>query len=117
MKQSKKTEREYIVTVREVHCQGYRIIASSPKEAKKFVADGGGDLIEGTFEYSHTLDPETWTVEEVKQDSEDKKLRNRMMKRCTHCPFLREDWHCDIANCACIKVLNCLEWAEGKGRI
>lgn len=52
------------VNVREVHIQGYLVKAASEKAAKQKVVDGGGDLCDDSFEYSHTLDPEDWTVEE-----------------------------------------------------
>lgn len=119
MKRSKKPVKEYIVTVREVHCQGYRVIALSPKGAKQFVADGGGDLIEDTFEYSHTLDPDTWMVEEVPQET--KSLDARMRERCAHCPHLSDSdngsWTCALTGCACVDVKNCKEWPDGKGEL
>ena len=55
---------EYYVLVREVHVSYRRVEASSPEEAKKVAQEGGGE--DSHLEYSHTLDPETWTVEEVK---------------------------------------------------
>lgn len=39
------------------------IDADTPEAAIALVADGDGDEIEGAGEYSHTLDPDTWTVE------------------------------------------------------
>jgi len=56
---------EYIVAMREVHIQPVRVTAESPEEAIAITADGGGDFIEGGFEFSHTLDRDLWTVEEV----------------------------------------------------
>ena len=56
----------FIVSVKEVHTQGYRVEAENKEQAKKLVDDLQGDLIEDRFEYSHTLDLETWTVEEEK---------------------------------------------------
>lgn len=56
-------KKPYIVRVREVHVQPYRILAETPEEALRLVADGGGDILEADLEYSHTLDPDTWTIE------------------------------------------------------
>ena len=56
----------FIVSVREVHVQPYRVAAETPEEAVRLVADGGGDALDAGFEYSHTLDPDTWTVEETR---------------------------------------------------
>lgn len=56
----------YIVMVREVHVSHRRIgipeELASPEAAIREVARGDGD--ETYCEYSHTLDPDTWTVEE-----------------------------------------------------
>jgi hypothetical protein len=54
---------KFIVYVREVHVQGYAVEARDERHAKELVREGGGDLLEDHFEYSHTLDLETWTVE------------------------------------------------------
>lgn len=54
---------KFIVSVKEVHTQGYRVEAENEEEAKKLVFDLQGDLLEDRFEYSHTLAPETWAVE------------------------------------------------------
>jgi len=55
---------KFYVTVPEVYYQGYEVEAESKEEAIKIIADGGGDLIEGDFEYSHTVDDlGTWHVE------------------------------------------------------
>ena len=59
----------FIVSVREVHVQGYKVIADDEESAKDIVRLGGGDLLEERFEYSHTLDSETWTVE-IEKDGE-----------------------------------------------
>jgi hypothetical protein len=56
-------KKAYIVGVREVHIQSFLALAETPKEAVRLVADGEADILDGEFEYSHTLDPETWTVE------------------------------------------------------
>lgn len=54
---------KFRVIVREVHVQGYFVEAITPEIAKEVVRAGGGELIEAHFEYSHTLDPDVWTVE------------------------------------------------------
>lgn len=56
--------REYYVNVREVYIQTYRVHATTPDEAMRAVASGDGELMENSFEYSHTLDPEFWTVDD-----------------------------------------------------
>ncbi len=57
--------RRYLVTVREVHTQMVRVDAVDPDAAKAVVRDGGGEYLDGTLEYSHTLDCDTWTVEQI----------------------------------------------------
>lgn len=54
---------KYKVLIREVHIQPYSVEAEDEKEAKAIVSNGEGSIIEEELEYSHTLDPETWTVE------------------------------------------------------
>ncbi|HEY8864592.1 MAG TPA: hypothetical protein VIO37_10530 [Candidatus Dormibacteraeota bacterium] len=58
------TERTFWVAVREVHIQQVAIDATSPEEAIAKVRDGQGAYLDNAIEYSHCLDPETWTVEE-----------------------------------------------------
>lgn len=58
---------KFIVTQKEIWGQGVRIEAKDSKGAIKKVADREGDVAEGLFEYNHTLGPDTWTVEEVKE--------------------------------------------------
>jgi hypothetical protein len=55
---------KFRVCVREVHIQGYVVEAASPDEAIGKVADGEGEMDEGHFEYSHTLDTDYWTAYE-----------------------------------------------------
>jgi hypothetical protein len=55
----------YIVTIREVHTQMVQVDAADADAAKATVRDGGGTHLDNTLEYSHTLDPETWTAEQV----------------------------------------------------
>ena len=40
------------------------IEAGSEEEAIKLVSKGEGVFLDNSLEYSHTLDPDTWTVEE-----------------------------------------------------
>lgn len=54
---------KYRVIVREVHVQGVLVDADTPEQAKEIVREGGGELDEAHFEYSHTMDRDTWTVE------------------------------------------------------
>jgi hypothetical protein len=57
---------KYIVKVRERWIQNVAIDASSPDQAIQKVVNGEGDYNSNGTEYYDTLDPETWTVEEVK---------------------------------------------------
>lgn len=50
----------YIVQIREVHISHREVEAESAKEALEQA--GGGE--ETFLEYSHTLDPRLWTVQE-----------------------------------------------------
>jgi len=52
----------YLVGVREVHVSYREVRANTSAEAFDMVRNGEGDEI--FMDYSHTLDPETWTVEE-----------------------------------------------------
>lgn len=54
---------KFIVYVREVHVQAVEVFADSPEAAKKAVQDGEGETLDDCLEYSHTLEPDTWTVE------------------------------------------------------
>lgn len=60
---SDKEMSKFVVFMREVYVQGYEVDANDEKEAIEKVRDGDGELLEDHFEYSHTLDSETWTVE------------------------------------------------------
>ena len=53
---------KFIVYMGEVHVQDVLIEADSKEDAIKKVQKGEGDY--AFFEYSHTLEPDTWTVEE-----------------------------------------------------
>ena len=54
-------KKKYTVEVREVHISTREVEADSPEEARRIAMDGGaGDEI--FFDYSHTHDPDTWSV-------------------------------------------------------
>jgi hypothetical protein len=55
---------KYDVQVREVHVQHIVVEADSPEEAVDMVRDGDGD--HAAIEYSHTLGPDSWTVESIR---------------------------------------------------
>jgi hypothetical protein len=59
----KPKERIYIVNVREVYIQPYRVVAKSAEEAIRLVEEGDGEIMKDQLEYSHTLGSESWTVE------------------------------------------------------
>lgn len=54
---------KFNVLIREVHISVREIEAESAEEALRTIADGEEDGEEVMCEYSHTLDPDTWTVE------------------------------------------------------
>lgn len=58
-------KKSFIVSVREVHIQPYQVLAETPEEAIELVENCEGDILDANFEFSHTLDSDTWTVEEV----------------------------------------------------
>lgn len=68
-KELKGGKMDVLVTVREVHTQQHLVKGvKSVEAAKAVVADGDCSnvtLLESTFEYSHTLDPKTWTAEKL----------------------------------------------------
>ena len=53
---------KYTVRVREVHVAYHEVTAGSPEVAIHIVKKGGGELV--NTEYSHTLDTDTWDVED-----------------------------------------------------
>ena len=59
-------KKKYEVLVKEVHVQPYYVEATTKDEARKIVEQGGGDIIEGGFEYSHTLPSDDWRIEDFK---------------------------------------------------
>jgi hypothetical protein len=52
----------FAVYVREVHVQKHLVEASSEQEAIMDVANGMGELVDGSLEYSDTLDTDTWAA-------------------------------------------------------
>jgi hypothetical protein len=54
---------KYIVAVREIHIQLVEVEAETEEDAKQVVRDGDGDYLDGTLEYSDTMNSETWTVD------------------------------------------------------
>lgn len=60
--------REYVVSVREVHVQDVKVKARNEEHAKARVADGQGEYLDG-LEYSHSLEPETWSVRRASPSS------------------------------------------------
>ena len=59
-------KKTYIIGVREVHVRHYRVQASNESEAIQLVNDLDASVEDIAFEeYSHTLDRDTWSVEEV----------------------------------------------------
>jgi len=59
-------ERKYHIGVREVHVSTMLVHATSKEDAIRKVKDGEGEEV--LLEYSHTLDPDIWTVEPASQD-------------------------------------------------
>ena len=62
---------EYIVYVKEVWVQPYRVKARTPAEAlekARGIRPGDCYFIEGGLEFSYELDSEYWEIEEVKPD-------------------------------------------------
>jgi len=56
---------KYIVTIREVHTQMVEVEADCQESAVRAVQEGEGTYLDNTLEYSHSLAPDTWTVEEA----------------------------------------------------
>lgn len=54
---------KFRVIRREIHVQGVLVEAGTPEQAVEIVREGGGELDEAHFEYSHTMSPDSWTVE------------------------------------------------------
>jgi hypothetical protein len=65
-------KKTYLVGVREVHVRHYSVQAENEEEAKDLVHQRADSVVDCEFsEYSHELDRDTWSVEEVpdKDDS------------------------------------------------
>jgi hypothetical protein len=59
-------KKSYVVGVREVHVRHYSVQAENEEEAKDLVYQQAESAADMSFEeYSHCLDRETWSVEEV----------------------------------------------------
>ena len=56
-------KKEYIVGIREVHVSSRKVLADNPDHAKELAVDNLATEI--MLEFSHALDTDTWTVEEV----------------------------------------------------
>ena len=54
---------KYYVNIREVHISSRLVEANSEKEALDHIVNGITDGEEILCEYSHTLHPDTWTVD------------------------------------------------------
>lgn len=58
-------KKTYIVGVREVHVRHYEVKAHDPELARTLVILRAPEAVDLEFEeYSHELDPDTWSVEE-----------------------------------------------------
>jgi len=64
----KESPMKFIVSIREVHIQAVEIEADTKEEAVEKVKEGEGEYLEDGLDYSHTLDSEFWTVEELKSE-------------------------------------------------
>ena len=61
--------KKYLITTREVWTQAYEVEALSPAQAKEQVKKHCEIyLLDNTLEYSHSLNEDTWTVEEIPLD-------------------------------------------------
>lgn len=61
----------YRVQVREVHIQGYLVLAGSEEEALEKIIQGEGEIDEADFEYSHTLDHRDHSTLEIEPPTTD----------------------------------------------
>jgi hypothetical protein len=83
--------KNFIVSVREVHIQPYFVEAEDEKDAIKKVEDGEGEIVDADFEYSHSLDSNTWTVEEDKQPANPPHSKVGPTGQCPICKHFGED--------------------------
>lgn len=59
-------KRTYLVGVREVHVRHFSVKAENEEEAKQLVYDRDESAVDvDFFEYSHEMNRDTWSVEEV----------------------------------------------------
>lgn len=58
-------EQDYIVSVKEVYIESLKVKASSKKEAIKKIENGEGEFINDSLQFSHTLSPRNWTVQQI----------------------------------------------------
>lgn len=68
--------KRFEVTVREVHVQTYEVYAEDKQDAIASVDvfrydEGVVKFIEGSFAFSHLLESDTWTVEQVADTKEE----------------------------------------------
>lgn len=62
-------KRPYLVGVREVHVRHYKVEAANPEDARSLVNQRAPEVVDVEFEeYSHELEPDTWSVEETKHE-------------------------------------------------
>lgn len=66
--------KNFIITRREVWTSGVLVTANTQEEAIKIVEDCGGTELDGLLEYSHTLDTDTWTTEEISEEEAEQLL-------------------------------------------
>ena len=64
------SKKPFLIGVREVHVSHRRIYAETPEEALDLYVNGEKEGEEIFCEYSHTLDPDTFTVEPETCDPE-----------------------------------------------
>ena len=64
-------KRSYIVGVREIHVRHYSVMAENEEEAKDLVGRNAPGVKDLEYEeFSHTLDSDTWSVEESTEGKE-----------------------------------------------
>ncbi len=63
--------KSYIVGVREVHMRHYKVTANDEEEARNLVGIRGSEVTDMEYlEYSHELNSDTWSVEEMSEKGE-----------------------------------------------
>jgi hypothetical protein len=63
-------KKTFYIGIREVHVSTRAVEAESEEEALALIVNGVEDGEEVICEYSRTLDPDTWTVEEAPNSKE-----------------------------------------------